>query len=74
MQYVYKIRTDEILDEARRAHAVYGVDVFCGKVLLKEVPDIFCSKDEAEQFVALCNASELDIEHLIDVIEDAIVA
>ncbi len=74
MSYIYYMRTDTIYDEDGKPHIVYGIEAISlqGEVL-SSFPDVFFDKQEAENFVKLCNDSGLDIIHLSDVVEDAIV-
>ncbi len=67
---LYKLRIDKVRDEQRRAHTVYGIDVF---ERTQSVPDIFTDGQSAERFVNLCNRLQLAPIHLHDVIEDALV-
>lgn len=70
----YCVRQDEVSDESGRKYLVYGIDVLNndGRVL-KSIPDVFFDRNEAENFVELCNKKQLDQIHLEDVVMDIIV-
>lgn len=63
----YNVRSDTILDDEGKCHTVYGVELPAERV---SIPDIFCTKKEAEDFTEKCNALDLSPLHLRDVIDD----
>ena len=69
MKYVYSVRCDR-LDLHGNVTRVYGVDVRDGKCTVKSSVNLFVSKEEAEDFVAICNRLDLDIIHFDDVVLD----
>ena len=70
--YTYGLRTDAITDEDGRPLSVYGITAFHRTTmqLKQSIPDVFFDRQEAEQFLSLCNSSGLSILHLRDVVED----
>lgn len=68
------MRIDTIHDEDGKKYTVYGIDAvdFNGKIL-ESFPDIFFDIQKAEVFVNLCNENKLELIHLADVVEDALV-
>ena len=69
--YIYRLRADTIYDEDVNSVIVYGMDAMCvsDKTLIS-FPDIFLDRLEAERFIYLCNAENLSLLHVTDVIED----
>ena len=73
MKVKYIMRTDFVTDEDNHRYTVYGItalDNFGN--MLKKFEDIFFNKDNAEEFVKLCNEEKLELIHLQDVVEDAL--
>lgn len=71
MQHTYCLRTDEIFDEDGKVYTVYGIDVVNESgITEKSVKDVFFDFSEAVKFVNNCNTLQLDIVHLMDVVED----
>ena len=68
--YKYEVRKDYILDEENVKHTVYGIEVRQNDKLIKAITNVFLDLKKAESFVALCNSEELELIHLMDVIED----
>lgn len=68
--YKYDVRKDYILDEENVKHTVYGIEVRQNDKLIKSIPNVFLDLKKAESFVVLCNSEELELVHLMDVIED----
>ena len=65
----YILRTDEVHDEENHPHTVYGVDVPTEGI---SIPDIFCDRARAENFVNTCNKLDLSPLHIFDVVEDVL--
>lgn len=73
MNYTYVINEITVTNECGAAFAVYGVDAVDDHWrVLTSYPDIFFDKYQAEELVARCNESELSLQHLRDVVEDAL--
>ena len=73
MKCIFKTRQDVVCDEEGKQFITYGVNVVSGEgQVLQSIPDIFLGKQEAYQFVNCCNKNELQIIHLLDVIEDVL--
>lgn len=70
MRCIYKLRTDQILDEENQKHTVYGIEAWEKGRCLQSVGDIFFDFQKAEEFVRKCNQLELSVIHLMDVIMD----
>lgn len=73
MEYTYKLKTDTISDDEGNSVEVYGI--VCSDSssnLIKAVSNVFTNKEEAEQFISLCNKLELSPVHLQDVIDEAV--
>ncbi len=69
--YIYRLRADTIYDEDVNSFIVYGMDTMCvSDKTLTSFPDIFGDRFEAERFIHLCNAENLSLLHVADVIED----
>ena len=75
MTYTYGLRSDIVTDEDGRPIPVYGITAFnCATVQIEQsIPDVFFDRQEAEDFVSLCNRNGLSILHLQDVTEDQLV-
>lgn len=74
MHFTYKLTTDTINDEEGSTRTVYGIAAYenSGNIPTRTVSDVFTDKTEAERFINACNALELDIDHLDDVIYDVL--
>jgi len=71
MEYVYRVRSDVIIDDDGKKHTVYGIDAMtCQNIIITAVSDIFFDEEDAQAFVELCNNKKLSLIHLPDVIED----
>lgn len=66
---LYKLRSDEVIDEENCKHTVYGVDIF---EQIRSVPDIFTDDKNAKQFVSLCNELQLAPVHFNDAVENVL--
>ena len=74
MNYIYKASSSIFTDEAGN-HTVYGITAYSGDgSILRTVDDIFCDKNEAEQFAKMCTELTLSPYHLDNAIEDALSA
>lgn len=71
----YKVIKENFKSCELGKYTSYGIFAYSEEVhsALKFYPDVFLNKASAEQLVNLCNNNSLDIVHLIDVIEDAII-
>lgn len=65
----YILRNDTVTDENGQQHTVYGIDIPSQNI---SIPDIFCNRLRAENFVNTCNNLDLSPIHIFDVIEDTI--
>lgn len=65
----YILRNDTVTDENGHQYTAYGVDVPTEQI---SIPDIFCDRTRAENFVNTCNKLDLSPIHIFDAIEDAI--
>ena len=72
MRCSYRLKTNKMLDEEHHTHTVYGIEAWCGETYIHSVKDVFFEKRQAEDFISLCNQSDLYEEHLIDVITDVL--
>jgi len=71
MKYRYRIRTDAMYSEDGTRHTTYGIEaVDCYGFTCARVRNVFLNKDKANEFIALCNASDLSLIHLYEVLED----
>lgn len=74
MGYTYHMRKDTNFDEAGKAFDVYGIeakDVY--GFTLASVSDIFFDLEKAKAFVKSCNYEKVELVHLLDVVEDALI-
>lgn len=69
LKYNYTVRTDKIKDEDGEIHTVYGINLYVGNALIKEIPDIFFRPESANEFIFLCNKLKLDEEKLLYLID-----
>lgn len=68
--YIYRLRADTIYHEDVNSFIVYGMDAMCvSDKTLTPFPDMFLDRLEAERFIHLCNAENLSLLHIADVIE-----
>ncbi len=67
----YKLRIDTISNE--KTYTAYGIDVFKNNQVIKSYPDLFIDCNKAQNFVHLLNSEKLELVHLEDVLEDALV-
>lgn len=74
MNYIYKLTESTVIDENGISHIGYGIEAYViGEAEpRRSVADIFIKKEDAEHFVNACNLLELDIDHLDDVVYDAV--
>lgn len=74
MSYTYRMRKDSAYDEDENKYTVYGIEAVDpkGNVALS-FSDVFFDRQKAERFVNLCNKNGLELIHLADVVEDALV-
>ena len=73
MKVKYVLRTDIVTDDRNQKYTTYGISAINNfKNVLKTFPNIFFSKDKAEEFVNLCNEEKLELIHLKDVVEDVL--
>ena len=69
----YRLREDAIRDEAGSAHTVYGVEWLDDDGRAVECyPDVFWDREKAVAFVAWCNAEDVELILLPDLVADAI--
>ena len=68
--YIFKLRVDTVVDEFKKKHKVYGIDVF---KRVRTIPDIFFDKNKAKHFVEDCNKGQPADIHIDDVVYDALV-
>ncbi len=70
----YKIIVEKVKSSELGEYTAYGVCVFIEetKTVIESFSDVFLEKEEAENFVNMCNISRLDPIHLREVIEDMI--
>ena len=69
----YTLRCDTVTDEDGCAHTVYGITARnCFGKTLATFADIFFDKQKAINFVSLCNSERLELVHLADAVEDAL--
>ncbi len=71
--YNYKIFNSLVYDEEGNSYITYGIQASdtSGNIIMS-VPDIFFDKQAASALVEKCNSEQLSIEHLEDIISDAI--
>lgn len=71
MAVYYRLRQDLIQRDDGYSTVAYGLDAVddAGRIL-RSVPDLFLDRQRAMDLIALCNALELSLIHLDDVIED----
>lgn len=76
MTCTYCVNTRVVTDEEGRTCTVYGIDALSAdrreRRVLRSIPDIFNDPAAAEALAARCNALQLQLVHLRDVIEDAL--
>lgn len=66
---IFRLRKDIVLDEEGNRHPTYGMDVYgC----IHSVPDIFTDKEKMQLLIDRCNLFQPEMEHVQDVIVDAI--
>ena len=74
MNYVYKLTVSTVTSEDGTAHTTFGIEAYKkGEANpCRIIPDIFTSREAAEDFIRACNLLGLDIDHLDDVVYDVI--
>ncbi len=73
MNYSFSIREDLCCNENGESYIAYGIDAINAQgEILQSFQDVFFDKQKAIEFVSSCNAAELDLIHLSDVVEDAL--
>ncbi len=50
----------------------YGIFAFCHGKRVLHIPDVFCERHIADEFVNLCNAEQPELIHLEELIEDTL--
>lgn len=73
---MYIIRTDEIKDEDGKLFTVYGFDVVLpdNNEIVDSYPDIFFDMENAEKFIEGLNNSDIEANHIPEIIEDVLCA
>ena len=66
---LYQLRTDIVEDERGIKHVTYGVNVY---QLFRSYPDVFTNERAALCFLERCNAGQPAVEHLEDLLHDAV--
>lgn len=69
----YRIKSELHWSALLGLYTAFGIQAYRQNRLLLYVPDVFCHRRDAERLVELCNRLHLDVMHLKDVIEDALV-
>ena len=69
-QIHYQLREDTVLDQKGERLTAYGIDLYAKNKRLSSYPELFFTREQAEGFVEICNASDLSPAHVPDVIED----
>lgn len=76
--FEYNIVQERINNPYIGEYIAYGIKVSLKKenelTELSYTPDVFTSKELAENFVALCNKEQLDPVHLPQLIEDTLIS
>ena len=71
MDAVYTLRKDVITDDAGSDKISYGINAYKYSGELSEAhPNLFCDKQKAVEFITLCNAEQLELTHLKNVLAD----
>ena len=74
MYCVYKMIVTKEQDEQGRHYSGYGIEAWTDSdtepQLLQRIPDLFLDRNRGEQFVELCNSEEVELIHLLEVIDN----
>ena len=60
---------NDVWYEDGKIHTVYGINLYVGNALIKEIPDIFFRPESANEFIFLCNKLKLTEEKLLYLID-----
>ena len=69
-KYKYSVVCEEIESEYIGKYVSYGIEVSREGKTVCRVSDVSTDRDEIEELVRLCEAEELSVLHIYDVIED----
>ena len=65
MRYIYKVRQDVLETEETRC-TVYGIDVIHNSDVVRSVSDLFCDRENAENFARFCSSENIPPEEIED--------
>lgn len=70
----YGVLEETMCDAHIGEYTTYGIGAYNSQAneMITFISDVFPCKEDAENFVKLCNENELSLHHLRDVIEDFI--
>lgn len=74
MHYTYRMKETCLCDEQGTKWTVYGVEaVDATGNILSCFSDVFFDRESAKSFVRACNEQEVELLHIRDVVDDALV-
>lgn len=69
MRYIYKVRQD-VLDTEEARYTVYGIDVIHNSDVVRSLSNLFCDRENAENFAKFCNSKNIPPEEIEDAAEE----
>ncbi|MBQ9428588.1 MAG: hypothetical protein IJU41_03475 [Clostridia bacterium] len=75
MKTMFQVNTRTLYAEDGTPHVTFGIDAVAEDGTVENsVPDAFDTREKAEELAKRCNDYDLAPEHLLDVIEDAMIS
>lgn len=68
----YRIKAEWHIQKEIGLYRAFGICLYRHRQLLLHIPDVFCRKQQALRFAAVCNREQPALVHVLDVIEDFI--
>ena len=66
MRYIYKVRQD-VLETEEARYTVYGIDVIHNSDVVRSVSNLFCDRENAENFAKFCSSENIPPEEIEDI-------
>lgn len=67
----YRIHPEWHFERELGLYHSFGLKIYRHRRLFLHIPDVFCRRRNAQDFVTLCNREQPALIHLWDVLEDA---
>lgn len=68
----YSVKEENLFNDSVGFYKSFGIIAVRNEECIAYIPDVFLSKDDATNFVNLCNRSKFEFIHLQDIVEDTV--